>query len=246
MRKTLAVLVLSSACLFCVQAKAGIVALGDGVLNAPAAVPPSTAQIIYDFNSASLGAANFSDANATFASTGGASVVVNSLAGQYAAPYFGPGQPGQDATQYLSVFGGSSEKITLASNLVGNVFGLYIGSLDTYNSIQFFNGSTAGTLITGSDIVTATGMSTALSNQNNYNSNRFVEFSGFGPFTSVVLKSDSNSFEVDNVTFDVTSSNSLTPGVPEPSTWAMMILGFLSVGFVAYRRKPKSLELRLV
>jgi hypothetical protein len=25
--------------------------------------------------------------------------------------------------------------------------------------------------------------------------------------------------------------------VPEPSTWAMMILGFLGVGFVAYRRK---------
>ena len=27
--------------------------------------------------------------------------------------------------------------------------------------------------------------------------------------------------------------------VPEPSTWAMMILGFLGVGFVSYRRKSK-------
>ena len=27
--------------------------------------------------------------------------------------------------------------------------------------------------------------------------------------------------------------------VPEPSTWAMMILGFISVGFMAYRRKSK-------
>jgi hypothetical protein len=26
-------------------------------------------------------------------------------------------------------------------------------------------------------------------------------------------------------------------GVPEPSTWAMMILGFLGVGFMAYRRR---------
>jgi hypothetical protein len=26
-------------------------------------------------------------------------------------------------------------------------------------------------------------------------------------------------------------------GVPEPSTWAMMILGFMGVGFMAYRRK---------
>jgi hypothetical protein len=31
----------------------------------------------------------------------------------------------------------------------------------------------------------------------------------------------------------------LTDGVPEPSTWAMMILGFAGVGFVAYRRKSK-------
>jgi hypothetical protein len=28
--------------------------------------------------------------------------------------------------------------------------------------------------------------------------------------------------------------------VPEPSTWAMMILGFAGIGFMAYRRKSKS------
>jgi hypothetical protein len=28
--------------------------------------------------------------------------------------------------------------------------------------------------------------------------------------------------------------------VPEPATWAMMVLGFLGVGFVAYRRKGKN------
>jgi PEP-CTERM motif len=31
--------------------------------------------------------------------------------------------------------------------------------------------------------------------------------------------------------------------VPEPSTWAMMILGFLGVGFLAYRRKNGTLRL---
>jgi hypothetical protein len=30
---------------------------------------------------------------------------------------------------------------------------------------------------------------------------------------------------------------SYTPAVPEPSTWAMMILGFSGLGFMAYRRK---------
>jgi hypothetical protein len=27
--------------------------------------------------------------------------------------------------------------------------------------------------------------------------------------------------------------------VPEPSTWAMMLLGFTGIGFMAYRRKSK-------
>ena len=27
--------------------------------------------------------------------------------------------------------------------------------------------------------------------------------------------------------------------VPEPSTWAMMLLGFAGIGFLAYRRKSK-------
>ena len=32
-------------------------------------------------------------------------------------------------------------------------------------------------------------------------------------------------------------SITVSNGVPEPSTWAMMILGFAGVGFMAYRRK---------
>jgi outer membrane lipase/esterase len=34
-------------------------------------------------------------------------------------------------------------------------------------------------------------------------------------------------------------------GVPEPSTWAMMILGFCGVGFMAYRRKQNGAALRV-
>nr|WP_249803765.1 choice-of-anchor K domain-containing protein [Bradyrhizobium zhengyangense] len=40
---------------------------------------------------------------------------------------------------------------------------------------------------------------------------------------------------------EVTSDTSGTiGGVPEPSTWAMMILGFSGVGFMAYRRRNQS------
>jgi hypothetical protein len=32
--------------------------------------------------------------------------------------------------------------------------------------------------------------------------------------------------------------NTALSAVPEPSTWAMMILGFAGIGFMAYRRRP--------
>jgi hypothetical protein len=38
---------------------------------------------------------------------------------------------------------------------------------------------------------------------------------------------------------DVFLSATFTAAVPEPSTWAMMILGFAGIGFMAYRRKAK-------
>jgi hypothetical protein len=42
----------------------------------------------------------------------------------------------------------------------------------------------------------------------------------------------------------INSGSNTTPSVPEPSTWAMMILGFFGVGFMAYRRKSQT-HLRL-
>jgi hypothetical protein len=35
------------------------------------------------------------------------------------------------------------------------------------------------------------------------------------------------------------SNFSVTESVPEPSTWAMMLLGFAGIGFMAYRRNSK-------
>ena len=34
--------------------------------------------------------------------------------------------------------------------------------------------------------------------------------------------------------------------IPEPATWAMMLLGFLGVGFMAYRRKGTTMQFRAV
>lgn len=72
------------------------------------------------------------------------------------------------------------------------------------------------------------------------NENGGVEFFGFtdvNPFTSVTISRPAGAngtdyWGLDNVSFNVGA-------VPEPSTWAMMILGFAGVGFAAYRRESK-------
>ena len=66
-------------------------------------------------------------------------------------------------------------------------------------------------------------------NQTSSDTNRYVtfSFSGGQAFNKVVFSSTQAAFEVDD----------LTASVPEPSTWAMMILGFFGIGFMAYRRK---------
>jgi hypothetical protein len=43
-------------------------------------------------------------------------------------------------------------------------------------------------------------------------------------------------FVIDAVAFNE-SVQAAVGGVPEPSTWAVMILGFAGVGFMAYRRR---------
>jgi hypothetical protein len=70
----------------------------------------------------------------------------------------------------------------------------------------------------------------------------------FGSNLATVLANVSN-FElrgefIDGVEKEGIDNVTLTTAVPEPSTWAMMILGFCGVGFMAYRRKsnPAMLE----
>jgi hypothetical protein len=63
-----------------------------------------------------------------------------------------------------------------------------------------------------------------------------IGFSGFNP--------GANDTYVITMTVDGLSLSETVTAVPEPATWAMMILGFLGVGFMAYRRKG-NVSLRL-
>jgi PEP-CTERM motif len=73
------------------------------------------------------------------------------------------------------------------------------------------------------------------------------EFFAFGPPTSPVDPSADNYGLITTIPDDNGSSGTfaVTAAVPEPSTWAMMILGFCGVGFMAYRRKQNGSALRL-
>jgi hypothetical protein len=50
----------------------------------------------------------------------------------------------------------------------------------------------------------------------------------------------SSEWELFLVNTDGVLGTAIGSAVPEPSTWAMMILGFAAVGFMAYRRKSRS------
>jgi hypothetical protein len=52
-------------------------------------------------------------------------------------------------------------------------------------------------------------------------------------------------FELGAISGTVSVSDPVVAAVPEPSTWAMMILGFCGLSFMAYRRKKNKPMLRL-
>jgi hypothetical protein len=156
------------------------------------------------------------------ASFSGSGVVMNnggqSSLGLYATPF-------GDSTNYLAVLGGGSEEIAFSA--LKSSFGLYWGSVDTYNSLTFYNGNTAVATISGADVAPPM---TANGGQTDYASNGYVLISALPQFDRVVAASSSNSFEFDNVVAGGASA------VPEPSTWAMLLLGFAGLGYASFRR----------
>jgi VCBS repeat-containing protein len=136
----------------------------------------------------------FSEAlGATFSASGHSGVVNGSSGGVTAAPYVGPQHGGQDTTNYLSVGGGGSETITFTSEK--NSFGLYWGSLDTYNSIAFYDGDTIVAFYSGDQFSPLFPSGSTSS----FSSNGYVQFSHLPLFDKVVLASGENAFEIDNI-----------------------------------------------
>ena len=121
----------------------------------------------------------------------GSAGVVHGSSSVSAAPYVGQGT--QDGTNYLSIGGHAQATITFDHQQ--NSFGLYWGSVDAYNSIDFYDGNKLVAAYDGSDVAPLL----ANGGQGSFASNGYVEFLDLAPFTKVVLHSSQNAFEIDNV-----------------------------------------------
>ncbi|MBR1125862.1 VCBS domain-containing protein [Bradyrhizobium lablabi] len=144
-------------------------------------------------NGAGSGDFTSSDLGATFDGSGNAGVVQGSSSVS-AAPFMGPLPGSQDTTKYLSIGAGGTETITFTTPK--NAFALYWGSIDSYNTIKFYDGSTLVASYTGADVSPLL----ANGNQGSFASNGYVEFVSLHNFNKVVLGTgNSNAFEIDNI-----------------------------------------------
>jgi hypothetical protein len=147
-----------------------------------------------------------------------------SLANVYAAP-LGMGTSQTTGTTYMSVEGGGTEMATFSTPQTS--LAIYWGSIDgNSGNVNSLSISMGAFTLTGTDLATMFG---ADGNGNQFDpaGNQLIRITGLAPFTTATFSSTANAFE-----FSLAN-------VPEPSTWAMMIIGFAGLGYAAFRRNSK-------
>jgi hypothetical protein len=185
----------------------------------------ASATIVYDFMpGASSAGAGYTVINTFDDATG----IVGSNFQIKVPPADGNGAPPANSnpsgTPYLSVLGGGSATITFAAPVTSFQFDW--GSIDYYNTLRVFTtGGTSKAFTPGYNFT-----NTADGNQVLPGTNGLFTVRGTAgeTFTSFMLTSDANSFEIDNLAI---------PGVPEPTTWGLMIMGFGGIGAMLRRRR---------
>ena len=158
--------------------------------------------------------------------------VQGSLSDVYAAPYLSNGNgnlfndpiDGPDTTTYLTTGVGS---VTLTLPGQEMYFGLLWGSVDSYNTLSFYNGLNFVGSVTGSQVT-----SNADGDQGEQGT-YYVNITSTDSFNTVVASSSQYAFEFDNLAYNASA-------VPEPSSVVLSLLGV--IGVFTYRLKRRNVS----
>ena len=164
---------------------------------------------------------------------GGSGIVSGNASGLYAAPAADADGDGnsntRDNTPYLSL-GGSGRPSSATFKFkypIISTLGFLWGSVDSYNSVSFLRGSTLLAEFTGSDVIRfPTGDQSSIGT-------RFVNFTGNEGdkdyFDTVIFKSTSAAFELDDIRYTEVPTPALLPGL-------------IGVGVAALRKRKQVCE----
>jgi hypothetical protein len=250
---SLALLLASAA----MPASAGIFeTYGDpGVENASSVVVANANTLgVENFDSLPLGSSGFT----TNYGTGGLISGVYS-AGAEIVPadiFGGAGGTGQ----YVDSIGGTTGytiKLSTSGTVPGvNYFGYWLSALDPGNEIVFKESGTTVATLSPADVLAAIGPCSSSNtgpgpngfgyNNQQYAFVNFVDTTGYFNEIDVFENPDVGNYESDNHTVAYCSdpqaciTGHSVPVIPEPSTWAMMLLGFVGLGFVGYRTSRRT------
>lgn len=148
-----------------------------------------------------------------------AAVFSGSVSGVSARPAFG------STGNFGTVTSGGGYTINFAP---ASGFSVQLGSLDTYNSLTLTFANRAPVTYVGGQIIND--LIFPSGNQISGETNGRITYTGTAGelFTGATFKSTGNSFEFDNI--------ASRAAVPEPATWAMLLLGFGVIGKSMRRR----------
>jgi hypothetical protein len=145
-----------------------------------------------------------------------------------------PAFPTGDNTTYLSVEGGGSASVAFIKAFSGS-FQFDWGSIDDYNLLTIHTTS-------GDVVITPGGNFTNPANGGQFSglTNGVFTVTGTG-MTGFTMASSKNSFEIDNFAVLSAGTNPLGGGVPEPASWALMIVGFGGMGAMLRHKRALAL-----